>query len=142
MQIEVLIPGAERIESLRSHIQRRLHSSIGQHADRVGRVSVRLSEFCGPERGSVWTSCRVEVVSESRPKAIVAEALEPNPYRAVDNAIERLRLLLREEARPPARPTPEVSGFAKIVSIAERSLGHGAGEGAGAPKAEASWQSA
>jgi ribosome-associated translation inhibitor RaiA len=101
MHVEVQIPGAERIESLRSHIQRRLHSSIGQHADRVRRVSVRLSEFCGPARGSIWTSCRIEAGDESLPKAIVAEAFEDNPYRAFDKAIDRLSHSLdRELVRP------------------------------------------
>jgi ribosome-associated translation inhibitor RaiA len=141
MHIEVHIPGAERIESLRSYIQDRLHSSIGHHADRVGRVSVRLSEFCGPARGIVWTSCRVEVDGESLPKAIVAEALERNPYRAADKAIGRLTLLLREESRRAARTGPEDSGFAAVESI-RQSVGHGAGEEAVAPKARESWQSA
>jgi hypothetical protein len=133
MLVEVHIPGADRIESLRSYIQRLIHSGIGEHADRVRGVSVRLSEFWGPTPGSVWTSCRIEVDDASLPSALVAAALEPNPYRAADSAIERLRLLLRE-ARRPGRTTPEAADLAKDESIAQRSVGHGADKG--------SWQSA
>jgi ribosome-associated translation inhibitor RaiA len=142
MNVEVHIPGAERIESLRSHIQRRLHSRIGEHADRVRRVSVRLSEFCGPARGMVWTSCRVEVDDKSLPKALVAEALEENPYRAVDNAIERLSRSLVQEARRSDRTTRDDSTFANVESTVQPFVGQGAGEGAGAQRARGSWESA
>ena len=53
MHVEIHIPGAERIESLRSHIERRLRSRIGRHGDQVRRVGVRLSELFGHERGTV-----------------------------------------------------------------------------------------
>jgi len=120
MHVEVQIPGAEQIESLRSHIQRRLHSSIGQHADRVRRVSVRLSEFCGPARGSIWTSCRIEAGDESLPKAIVAEAFEENPYRAFDKAIDRLSHSLDRELVRSSRRTPDDGDLAMVESVAQR----------------------
>jgi ribosome-associated translation inhibitor RaiA len=47
----------------------------------------------------IMTSCRVEVEVASLPGTVVAEAYEPNPYRAVDNAIERLSLSLHGEVR-------------------------------------------
>jgi ribosome-associated translation inhibitor RaiA len=143
MHVEVHIPAAERIESLRSHIQRRLHSGIGQHADRVRRVSVQLSEFWGPARGSTWTSCRIEADDESLPKGIVAEAYEENPYRAFDKAIDRLSHSLDRALLGPARRTPD-AGFAKVESIAQRRRPRQDSETApsAVPKARRSWQSA
>jgi ribosome-associated translation inhibitor RaiA len=137
MLIKVRIPGAERVESLRSYIERRLHSSVGLHADRVRAVSVRLSEFCGQERGTILTACRVEADVGFLPSAIVAQALEPNPYRAVEKAIERLRVALDQEVRPRQRARLEESASERVVSMARTPLGHVAREEA--PK---SWQSA
>jgi ribosome-associated translation inhibitor RaiA len=144
MHVEVQIPGAERIESLRSHIRRRLHSSIGQHADWVRSVSVRLSEFCGPARGSIWTSCRIEAGDESLPKAIVAEAFEENPYRAFDKAIDRLSHSLDRELVLQSRRTPDDGGLAKVESVAHRPRPHQDSKTAppAAPTARGSWQSA
>ncbi len=143
MHVEVHIPGAERIESLRSHIQRRLHSSIGQHADRVRRVSVRLSEFWGPARNSTWTSCRIEADDESLPKAIVAEAYEENPYRAFDKAIDRLSHSLDRELVRPDRRTPDDSRVTKVESIAQRRRPRQLEDRPfGGAESEGSWQSA
>ena len=99
MHVEIHIPGDERIDALRLYIQRRLSSALGPDTDGARRASVRISEFSGPTRGMSMTSCRVEVGVASLPGTVVAEAYEPNPYRAVDNAIERLSLSLHEEVR-------------------------------------------
>jgi ribosome-associated translation inhibitor RaiA len=119
MHLAVHIPGAERIESLRSYIERRLHSGVGPHAGRVRGVSVRLSELSGVERGIVLTACRVEAQVGLLPSTIVVEALESNPYRAVDTAVERLSVALAQEVRPRQRARRERSG--RVLSI-ERSL--------------------
>lgn len=100
MHVEVHIPGAERIDALRAHIQRQLLLAAGVDTARVRRASVRITELCGHGRGSVLTSCRIEADVESFPCTIVAEALEPNPHRAVDKAVERLSSALRRDFRP------------------------------------------
>jgi hypothetical protein len=101
MHVEIDIPGADRIDAFRAHIQRQLRFAAGLSAAPVRRASVRITEFWGPESGTVLTSCRIEAEFESVPGAIVAEAQDPNPYRAVDKAIECLSSL-RRDLRPEA----------------------------------------
>lgn len=125
MHVDIHIPGAERIDALRLYIQRRLSSALGPDTDHARRASVRISEFSGPTRGMIMTSCRVEVEVASLPGSVVAEAYESNPYRAVDNAIERLSLSLHGGVRP-TRTKPDVASAAPSR----------------APKARESWQSA
>jgi hypothetical protein len=151
MHLEVHIPGAERVEWLRSYIERRLHSGVARYAGRVGAVSVRLSELCGDETGIVLTACRVEAEVGPLPSTIVVEALEPNPYRAVDTAIERLSVALAQELRPRERARREDSPSGRAVSI-DRSVTaapsvraarrRSKAEPQGASRARESWHSA
>jgi hypothetical protein len=61
---------------------------------------VRLTEFSGPGKGTVLTSCRIEADVESFPYTLVAEALDPNPHRAVEQAVEHLISSLGRDSRP------------------------------------------
>jgi ribosome-associated translation inhibitor RaiA len=137
MHVEVHIPGAERIDALRAHIQGQLLLAAGVDTARVRRASVRITEFCGPERGTVLTSCRIEADVESFPCTIVAEALEPNPHRAVDKAVERLSSSLRRDFRP--EDENEIAwrkpGVMRRLGIVEAASSGASSEGG-------SWQSA
>lgn len=113
MQVDVLIPGADRIESLGAHVRRRLLSRVGQAAGRVRRATVRFHERCGHARGVILTACRMEADVASLAEPIVFEALASNPYLAADEAIERLgavldRAVLHREPAPleVAHPRP------------------------------------
>jgi hypothetical protein len=97
MHIDVHIPGADLLESIRSHVVSRVRSGVGALSSRVHRVSVRLSEFCGAGRGAVLTACRIEAMVEPMPNAIVADVVAPNPYRAVNEAVETFIHMLRTE---------------------------------------------
>ena len=98
MLMEIEIPGADRIDSLRAYIRKQLSSRVAPHAHRPRRVSVQLSEYCGATRGSVLTKCRLEADISPSGKTVVHEALEPNPYLAVDKATEALGVCLESEA--------------------------------------------
>jgi ribosome-associated translation inhibitor RaiA len=95
--MEIEIPGDERIESLRSYIRRQLRSRVGPYAHRIPFVSVRLSEYCGAARGVVLTKCRLEADVRGPGETAVGEALEANPYRAVDSATDALCVALARE---------------------------------------------
>jgi ribosome-associated translation inhibitor RaiA len=90
IRTEIEIPGADRIDSLRCYIRQQLAAKFAPHAHRLRRVSVRLSEYCGTTRGMVLTKCRLEADINPSGKTVVHEALEPNPYRAVDKATDAL----------------------------------------------------
>ena len=117
MQVDVLIPGADRIESLGAHVRRRLLSRVGEAAGRVRRTTVRFDERCGHARGVVLTACRVEADVASLAEPIVSEALAPNPYRSADEAIERLGAVLDGAVRH-REPAPLEAAHPRIWTAA------------------------
>jgi hypothetical protein len=100
MRIDVHIPGAELFESLKAHAVGRIVAAVASLSARRPQASVRLSEFVGDGRGAVLTACRIEVSAETLPDVVVGEAVAANPYRAIDEATERLVVAL-QAVRPP-----------------------------------------
>lgn len=118
MRMEIEIPGADRIDALRSYIRRQLVSKVAPHGHRLQRVCVRLSEYCGTTAGAVLTKCRLEADISPSGETVVHEALEPNPYRAVDKATEALSVSLG--------PSPDASAFdLDRMAVDLRALGRG-----------------
>jgi ribosome-associated translation inhibitor RaiA len=99
MRIDVRIPGAGLLESLKAHAVSRVQPAIASLSSQLPRASVRLSEFCGHGTGAVLTACRIEASADTLPEPVIAEARAPNPYRAIDEAAARLAELLQGERR-------------------------------------------
>jgi putative sigma-54 modulation protein len=81
---------------LRAHVERRLRFVLGRFGDRIGRVTVSLSDTGSASR------CQIHVAL--RPKSVRVEDSDTTPRAAVNNAVQRLsrslgRALEREDGR-------------------------------------------
>ena len=89
--------GVEWTESLRRHAERRLAFALGRFDDRLGTVTVRLSDLNGP-RGGVDKECRIHLRLLRRP-ALVVQCTDSDAYSAISIAAERAgRAVARELA--------------------------------------------
>ena len=100
MQPEMRGVNYELSNGLKDHIERRLRFALGRFAERIDRLSVRLSDVNGP-RGGIDKRCRIAVALVPRgvvmvegsgddPFALVTEAAK-RAGRAVRRALERRR---------------------------------------------------
>jgi hypothetical protein len=112
MKMDIHIPGADRIESLRLYIRHQVDTELGRHAERLSGVTVLLSEYWGPEKGVVVTKCRIEADLGTLGSKLAREAMDSNPYRAVDRATEAIRLSLNHGAQ-----SPEPTGSGEVASL-------------------------
>jgi putative sigma-54 modulation protein len=81
---------------LRAHVERRLRFALSRFGDRIGRVTVSLSDTGNASR------CQIRVAL--RPRSLKVEDSDSTPRTAVNNAVQRLsrslgRALEREDAR-------------------------------------------
>lgn len=84
-------------ESLRERTTRHLQFSLSRFGDRIGRVTVRLTDASGDGTGDD-KSCRVEV-QLCPPGSVVVEDVESDLDAAIDRATERAgRAVSRELA--------------------------------------------
>ena len=72
---------------LRKHLEQRLGFVLGRFAERIGRVTVRVSTAHGPLNGG---HKRCEIAVGLRPRTVRAEDVDADPFAAVDNASDRL----------------------------------------------------
>ena len=88
MQIQLLSqPTQQAVPNFLGYVKRRLGFALGRFADRIGRVTVRLSDVNGP-RGGVDQRCQLIVAVQRRPPVIV-EAADVHAHAALDHAAER-----------------------------------------------------
>jgi putative sigma-54 modulation protein len=90
----------EVTKALRAHIEDRLRFALAQFDDRIGPVTVRLSDPGGPDK-----RCRIEVAL--RPRRVQVEDTHRDLFAAVNHATERLarsvaRAIERENAADPS----------------------------------------
>jgi ribosome-associated translation inhibitor RaiA len=89
--------GVEWTESLRRHAERRLGFALGRFDNRVGAVTVRLSDLNGP-RGGIDKECRIHLRLAKRP-SLVVRCTESDAYDAIGMGAERAgRAVARELA--------------------------------------------
>src|SRR5687767_304140 len=76
-------------ERLSDHVTARLEAAVNQHADRVGRVTVRLTDVNGP-KGGVDQTCKV-TVQLARGGSIIVEETAKEMFTAVSQAADRIK---------------------------------------------------
>ncbi len=76
-------------DAMTEHVTARLGAAVDQHAERVGAVTVKLSDVNGP-KGGVDQSCKVTVQLKPRGSIIVEETAE-DMYGAVSQAADRVK---------------------------------------------------
>lgn len=89
--------------TLREHVEAKVELALRRFRDRVGVVTVRLTDVNGP-RGGVDKRCRM-LLTMSGHAPLVVEAWDQDPYAAVTQATARLdeqvaRAVTRKRRRP------------------------------------------
>lgn len=97
MRIEIQARGFALTQGLRAHVDRRLQFALSRFQDRLGRITVHLSDVNGP-RGGVDKLCQLRLCVQGLPQIVVKDT-EADLYIAVDRAAERAGRLLRCQLR-------------------------------------------
>ena len=87
MRVEIRERDVEVTEILRAHVERRLGLALGRFADRIGRVTVRISGANG-RAGERAARCQIDV--SLRPQNVRAGDTDADLFAAVDNASDRV----------------------------------------------------
>lgn len=87
MRIHIQSLGFELSEAIREHVLRRLRFALAHAADRIRRVTVRVSDINGP-RGGADKCCHILITMEKLPE-IAVEDIESDLYVAIDRAADR-----------------------------------------------------
>ena len=110
MLIDTRAIGFTLTDAIVRHVEARLESSLGAFARRIVKVTVRLDDVNGT-RGGVDKRCSV-VVALRRHGVEIAQAVDADLYRAIDEAARRIRRPVKRaakshvgrERRNPQRP--------------------------------------
>lgn len=87
MRIEIRSHAMNTPREVHDHIRRRIGFSLSRFSDRIGSVTLRLTDLNGPKGGEdKHVRLILTVPGEER---IVIEETDPNLLAAVDNAIGR-----------------------------------------------------
>lgn len=98
MNLEIRSQGFNMSEALERYAERRLGFALRKFAKEIGRVTVRLSDLNGP-RGGADKRCQITASLPPSP-AVTLQAVEADPYAAIDRAAARLeRALARSMGR-------------------------------------------
>lgn len=89
MQIDIQARDFTLTEALGAYVERRIQFGLGSRHDRIGRVSVRLSDINGP-RGGADKRCHIRVAFAGMPDVVVDDT-EIDLYVAIDHATDRAR---------------------------------------------------
>ncbi|MBF0206400.1 MAG: HPF/RaiA family ribosome-associated protein [Oligoflexia bacterium] len=102
MLIKISTPNyIEGSESLTSHFQKNIESSLGHHSDIVTRLEVHFSDENGPKSGENDKRCMIEArIEGKKPMAVTHHSTSldlalhgatEKLKRKLDSAVERLR---------------------------------------------------
>ena len=87
MRVEIRERDVEVTEILRAHVERRLGLALGRFADRIGRVTVRIS---GASRREGERAARCQIDVSLPPQNVRAGDTDADLFAAVDNASDRV----------------------------------------------------
>ncbi len=88
MSLEIRAQNIEISDALRTYIDRRLGFALRKFTDRLGRVTVRLSDLNGP-RGGIDKRCQISADVQIS-QAVSLQAVDADLYAAIDRAAGRL----------------------------------------------------
>lgn len=93
MLVEMRGVNYELTDELKDHIERRLRFALGRFADRMGRLTIRISDVNGP-RGGIDKHCRIAMALI--PRGVVrVECTGDDPFALVADATKRARRSVR-----------------------------------------------
>ncbi len=92
----------EMSPALREHCERRLETALGRFRERLGRISVWLSDENGPKGGDDLR-CRV-VADIAGGRTIVVEAQTNDAYASVDVVADKLGVAVAREVDRTSNP--------------------------------------
>lgn len=95
MELELRAQQVDLVEALRANVQRRLRFKLGRHADRIRRLTLRLSEQTGAKGGAA-KQCVLAADLVPSGEVIVTET-HADLYSAISGAVENLRSVLRRK---------------------------------------------
>lgn len=118
MKVDVRIESEDLKGALRTYIQRHLHFTLGRFGDKLGPVRVRVADV--PRVGELLdASCHIQAEFLSAGQILRQEAVDRNPYIAVDLATERIGRSL-ERSLESARDASGISREAGTGSYSRK----------------------
>ncbi len=87
MRVDIRQRDVPVTEVLRAHVERRLGLALGRFGDRIGRVTVRLSD-ASDRAGDQVMRCQIDV--SLRPRNVRAGDTDADLFAAVDHASDRV----------------------------------------------------
>lgn len=97
MQLDIRKTNMQWSDALAHYTERRIHQGLDRLTDRVRSVLVRMADVNGP-RGGDDKRCFVCVRLASGHE-IMSNGLDACPYRAVDDAVNRLKRNVRDRMK-------------------------------------------
>jgi ribosome-associated translation inhibitor RaiA len=97
MQIDIIGQRLRHSPALWAHAEVRFRQALGRFAERIERVTVRLNDANG-HRGGVDKVCSVELLWD-RGDPLIAEAIDADPYVAVDLTASKLKRAVLRSSR-------------------------------------------
>jgi ribosome-associated translation inhibitor RaiA len=97
MFIDTRAIGFPLTDAIVSHVEARVESALGAFSRWVLTVTVRLDDV-NADRGGIDKRCAIVVALRRRGTA-VAEAIDDNLYRAIDEAASRVRTSVARSAK-------------------------------------------
>lgn len=92
MRVEVRSHNIDRPRAVCEHATNRLDLATRRFGERVAAAQVHISDLHGP-RGGADKRCLIQL--QGRALHIVVEGLGPDPYAAIDDAVDRVGRSLR-----------------------------------------------
>ena len=112
MQLEMRGVNYELQDELKDHIERRLRFALGRFADRIERLTIRVSDVNGP-RGGIDKHCRIAIALIPK-GTIMVEGTGDDPFALVADAAKRARRSVRrtlERRRRGREPQSSLAAY-------------------------------
>lgn len=109
MEIQLRSSHIDLDDTLREHVERRLHFSLARFGNHIQRVRVQMLDINGP-RGGKDKCCRIEIRMQGTPGVFV-EDTDTDLLAAIDRAADRAgravaRLIERSKDHRERTPAP------------------------------------
>ncbi|HVJ94049.1 MAG TPA: HPF/RaiA family ribosome-associated protein [Labilithrix sp.] len=113
--------GVDVSADIREYVRKRMSRRLAKFAEKIERLTVRLTDVNGP-RGGVDTLCRVKAVMSGL-ESVVYDTVSHDPREAIDRASHGIERAVRKTiAQRRALPRRRGVAVAKRVKSAERAM--------------------
>ncbi len=97
MTIEIVKLNSPLSPAVQEHVLARSQAALARFTTRVGRVLVHLSDVTGTRGEDV--ACHIEAFMGGRRSVVVIDAVDHDPFVAIDNATTTLKQVVTRQIR-------------------------------------------